>query len=299
MEFSIIIPVYNAEKYLKECLDSVLAQTFPDFELLLINDGSSDTSGAICNEYAGTDHRIKVVHKENGGVSSARNVGLDMVQGKYVVFVDSDDTISPLMLERCKDAMDHDNLDLLQFTVLKNGEGKGFDTDVVSPEEFVKYRGLNYGVGNFFKASVINNNNIRFIENLKLAEDMLFMLTCLAHSKKARKISDGLYFYRIHSASASQNRRTSDMVMSCKEELEFKRKFPQMSCVIDYSITHYLIRMIVNGDYDYNEIKDIITNNLPFDKTVMNLTLRLFSDLCRINIRFAVWITGLAYKILR
>src|SRR5690606_27364966 len=90
---SVIIPVYNAEKYLRECLDSVLAQTFTDFEVLLINDGSTDASGKICDEYAEKDSRIKVFHKENGGVSSARNLGLDNAKGEWISFVDSDDTI--------------------------------------------------------------------------------------------------------------------------------------------------------------------------------------------------------------
>src|SRR5690606_27273688 len=90
---SVIIPVYNAEKYLRECIDSVLAQTFDDFELLLINDGSTDGSGKICDEYAQKDARVKVFHKENGGVSSARNLGLDNAKGEWITFIDSDDWI--------------------------------------------------------------------------------------------------------------------------------------------------------------------------------------------------------------
>src|SRR5690606_22590995 len=90
---SVIIPVYNTENYLRECLDSILAQTFTDFEVLLINDGSTDSSGKICDEYAEKDSRIKVFHKENGGVSSARNLGLDNAKGEWICFVDSDDEI--------------------------------------------------------------------------------------------------------------------------------------------------------------------------------------------------------------
>lgn len=91
---SIIVPVYNAEQYLPRCIDSILAQTFTDFELLLIDDGSTDSSGKICVEYAGKDFRIRVFHKENGGVSSARNVGLDKARGEWVCFADSDDKMS-------------------------------------------------------------------------------------------------------------------------------------------------------------------------------------------------------------
>ena len=90
---SVIIPVYNTEMYLRRCIDSVLAQTYQDFELLLIDDGSKDSSGAICDEYAAKDARVRVFHKENGGVSSARNLGLDNARGEWVTFVDSDDYI--------------------------------------------------------------------------------------------------------------------------------------------------------------------------------------------------------------
>ena len=88
---SIIVPVYNTEKYLDQCIQSVLAQTYTNWELLLIDDGSTDSSGAICDKYAAEDNRIRVFHKENGGVSSARNLGLDNAQGEWISFVDADD----------------------------------------------------------------------------------------------------------------------------------------------------------------------------------------------------------------
>ena len=88
---SVIVPIYNTEKYLRRCIDSVLAQTYKDFELLLIDDGSTDSSGAICDEYAALDARVSVFHKENGGVSDTRNYGLDLAQGKYLMFLDADD----------------------------------------------------------------------------------------------------------------------------------------------------------------------------------------------------------------
>ena len=92
-EISIIIPVYNAEKYLGRCIESVLSQTYRDFELILVDDGSSDSSGQICDAYANKDARIHVIHKENGGVSSARNRGIKEALGEYIMFIDSDDSI--------------------------------------------------------------------------------------------------------------------------------------------------------------------------------------------------------------
>lgn len=104
-EISIIVPVYKVEKYIKKCVDSILAQTFTDFELWLVDDGSPDNCGAICDEYAQKDVRVKVIHKENGGLSDARNTALDVMQGKYVFFVDSDDWISEDALESAYTAL--------------------------------------------------------------------------------------------------------------------------------------------------------------------------------------------------
>ncbi|MBO0454297.1 MULTISPECIES: glycosyltransferase family 2 protein [Enterococcus] len=98
-EISIIVPVYNVEKYLKKCVDSILNQTFKDFELILVDDGSPDNSGMICDEYAEQDSRVRVIHKENGGLSDARNAGIDVAKGKYIGFVDSDDYIAEDMYE--------------------------------------------------------------------------------------------------------------------------------------------------------------------------------------------------------
>ena len=92
-EISIIVPVYKVEKYLNRCIDSILAQSFPDFELILVDDGSPDKSGKICDDYAAKDSRVKVIHKENAGVSAARNSGLAMSSGSYIMFCDSDDFV--------------------------------------------------------------------------------------------------------------------------------------------------------------------------------------------------------------
>ena len=96
---TVIIPIYKVEKYLPKCLDSVLAQTYSNLEIILVDDGSPDNCGAICDEYAARDSRIRVIHKENGGLSSARNSGIDICRGKYISFIDSDDFVSPYFIE--------------------------------------------------------------------------------------------------------------------------------------------------------------------------------------------------------
>ena len=111
-EISIIVPVYNVEKYLEKCIKSILNQTFTDFELILVNDGSTDKSGVICDNYKNIDDRIIVIHKKNEGLSSARNSGLDIAKGRYIGFVDSDDYINNDMYHKLYEALIKNNSDI-------------------------------------------------------------------------------------------------------------------------------------------------------------------------------------------
>ena len=116
MKLSIIIPIYNVERYLEETINSVLKQTFTDFELILVDDGSTDNSGKICDKYAQKDSRVKVIHKPNGGVSSARNAGVDNATGEFIGFVDSDDIISEVMYEGMINIAEKYGADIVQCT---------------------------------------------------------------------------------------------------------------------------------------------------------------------------------------
>lgn len=111
-KISIIVPIYNVEKYLAECVDSILKQSYPDFELILVDDGSTDSSGSMCEEYSKKDSRIRVLHKENGGLSDARNYGLDSMEGEYVIFIDSDDVVAEDYVKTLNDMIEKNNADL-------------------------------------------------------------------------------------------------------------------------------------------------------------------------------------------
>lgn len=202
---SIIIPVYNVEKYLNTCVDSILSQKFDNWELLLINDGSSDSSGTICDEYANNDSRIKVFHKKNEGVGSARNLGIKMMKGKYVWFVDADDLILPDSLNILYTYSEKNNLDCVQFAYY----------NFVSHEDNI-YAAINYTTRVyscladfslnyvysfeiwkiFIKRDVIILNSILFSENIKYAEDQEFVLKVLAYSKKIATMNKVMYGYR-------------------------------------------------------------------------------------------------------
>lgn len=167
-EISIIVPVYNAEKYLKECVDSILKQTFNNFELILIDDGSNDKSMEICENYRKMDSRVKVISKKNGGAASARNLGLDIARGRYIGFVDSDDIIHNRMYE------------VLYITAIENS------SDIVICDfEYVYDRDINL-LGNIETDKYINNfTNIEALDELCRAKDITFITPCnKLYSKK-------------------------------------------------------------------------------------------------------------------
>lgn len=140
---SVVIPVYNVEAYLCECVDSVLNQTMPDFEIILVDDGATDSSGRMCDEYANQDARIRVIHQPNGGLSAARNTGLDAATGEYVYFLDSDDYIAPHALEKLRDIAEKERADVVFF------DASVFFTDCEPDPKVYRYeRSREYGAKN-------------------------------------------------------------------------------------------------------------------------------------------------------
>ena len=192
--FSVVIPVYNVEKYLRECVDSILNQTFMDFEVILVDDGSKDSSGIICDEYAAKDSRVKVIHKENGGQSTARNTGLNKACGDYVFFMDSDDFITyNEFFADIFQALD-ENTDIVLFRYQKyyNDEnvkpiGTTFSKMVYNRSnellsELVRYDTFYCSCWTkFIRTSLLKDNNIVFDEAL-CCEDMDWYYTVLEHA---------------------------------------------------------------------------------------------------------------------
>ena len=180
-EISVIVPVYNTAQYLPRCIESILSQSFADFELLLIDDGSTDGSGAICDGYAAKDSRIRVFHKENGGVSSARNLGLDSAHGEWITFVDSDDYIDDDYFPTCFE----ENVDLyIQNWRFANGDVRDwFKPRQVDADDCRRFLQENLHLDMFrtvycffFKRWILVDNGIRFDTRYKLGEDTLFVM---------------------------------------------------------------------------------------------------------------------------
>lgn len=214
-KISIIIPVYKAEKYIHECIDSILAQTLTEFELILINDGSPDKSGDICDKYAEKDNRIKVIHKKNEGPSIARNIGINIAKGKYIGFVDSDDVISNDMYEKMYNNIINNNSDIVicgyseiniskdKTTNLTNPlNGKNFIEGRAIRKEFEELISKNTILGyaslwnKLYCKKFIVKNNILINEKLKIAEDLCFNIEAILKAEKISSVNEALYSYR-------------------------------------------------------------------------------------------------------
>ena len=218
-EISIIVPVYKVEQYLSKCISSILCQTFTDFELFLVDDGSPDRCGIICDEYAQKDPRIRVIHKENKGVSAARNAALQYVSGRFVTFCDSDDFYSPEWLDTL-----YSQITLYEADWAIGSYVKVFDSNIEPiamhhdlgvyetrrAEDRIKYCyyhvfGRKHGWEvwcRLFRADIIRNNAIRFCETCEnFAEDLVFVLEYALHAKRVVSFDVPGYHYLVRSGS--------------------------------------------------------------------------------------------------
>lgn len=235
VKFSIIIPIYNVEeKLLKRCIESVLQQDYKYYELLLIDDGSTDGSGDFCDEIGSRSDKVKVFHKSNGGVTTARNFGIDKAIGDYIVFIDNDDWIDKNYLNNLNSIInDNINADIVYFNsvdVSENGETKDKCLDknqgMLSKKDvyemvldFVgsgyKHRNIKYGFlevwGKVYSRDFINRNKLRFFEDMTIADDLVFNLSCLLKLEKGIYYYDQFLYYRFNNTESDVNRYHSEI----------------------------------------------------------------------------------------
>lgn len=225
---SVIIPVYNAEKYLHQCLESVLSQTYKNIEIILIDDGSKDSSGAICDDYASKYPFIRAIHKRNGGASSARNVGIDNATGKYIFFLDSDDWIEHDALEKLIVAANQENADLVfcEATTIDEDSGitlKGnynykskYSTDVPYNimQKMMKNKEFHVVIWLLLlEKSIFDNNNLRFKEGI-IYEDMIISYQFFCLARRAAHVDQNLYFRRYRANSVMTSKKTEKNFVS-------------------------------------------------------------------------------------
>ncbi|KRK79024.1 glycosyltransferase family 2 protein [Companilactobacillus nodensis] len=285
VKISIITPVYNVQNYLSKCLESILNQTLRDYELIIVDDGSPDKSGIIADEYKKIDSRIKVVHKENGGAPSARNIGIDMAEGKYLYFPDSDDWLEPNYLENLYKCAIKSNADLtisgFVIEYFENNESHSFQTSVNSVN-FNNYKSVRENIHNYFnnmmvavpwnklyKTNYIKENNIRF-PNLKW-DDLHFNLEVLKNINSVSISSiSGYHFFR--SRAGSETTTVFDGLL-------YEKRREQFTHILDiygyWGISDPNIMNVLYGYYAARLvqcIQEISINNLPYKrKTIKNI----------------------------
>lgn len=246
---SIIVPVYNVEIFLSKCIESILNQSFGDFELILVNDGSLDNSGKICDEYSLKDSRIKVYHKENGGVSSARNLGINEAKGKWISFVDADDWIEQ---DYCATLWNKSNeADLIYFTsrhyYIDGSQKITLPKECISNSRLdieknilylksndVSYEFFGFTWNKFFKLSIIKKHNIKFIEGLSVREDEIFTSTYCRYIKILSILPLVLYNYRVLNSGLTARKKTYQELLLLSEKINEEIIYYQLPDLISF-----------------------------------------------------------------
>ena len=208
---SIIVPVYNIENYIRVCVESILAQTYASLELILVDDGSKDNSGILCDEYAVIDPRVKVIHKENGGVSSARNAGLRQAKGDWIMHVDGDDWIEPDMIESLIEAAKATEADLVFSDFIKYGPNAGnnqlpsWNSDKIdSMSRYIAYV-MTTIWGSIAKRSLYIDHSLKSPEGISYCEDFHLIVRLCHYAKKIANVHRPFYHYRYRPTSIMSN----------------------------------------------------------------------------------------------
>lgn len=270
-DISIIVPVYNVEKYLKKCLDSIINQAFQNFELILVDDGSTDSSGKICDEYKLKDERIRVIHQENGGLSAARNAGIDAATAEYIGFVDGDDYISYNMYEFLHNCLIENNADVAvcgMYNCFKNKKVPQYKKkefylldNVTALKMTLEGVAISmYAVNKLYKRELFNE--IRFPEG-KIYEDVFTIPKILFESKKIVVKTLPLYYYVHHSGTittSSYKKKDLDIINAGFQILKFVEKnCPKLKKQAEFrffwSFMHVLDKMLLTENLQKEDLK--------------------------------------------
>ncbi len=226
---SVIVPVYNGEKYLRLCVESIINQSYKNIEAIFINDGSTDKSGEICNKYALSDNRVRVIHAQNNGPAAARNIGIQNSKGSFIFFIDADDFIENNALNLLVENYYQYNADLIvgDFKKIEDGNTNFGHDSVFSNSKLLKKQDIIdyvrcylkkpnrfplfvYSWGRLFKSSIIKNNSIFFNANLRTFEDVAFNFNYLNYTNEIFFLKEAIYNHLIHDNYASATMMISD-----------------------------------------------------------------------------------------
>ena len=260
---SVVVPVYNVENYLEACLESILASTYTDFELIVIDDGSTDSSGRLCDQVAARDQRVKVVHQENSGIAASRNLGIEMSSGEYLSFVDADDVVAPDMLERLLEALVADpecDFSMGRASTIHDDESMTPKPSVGKPEVHTYsqeqyldslFRGNLFGFPvvwcKLFRREFIGQERFKPIQ----AEDIEWLTRLCIVMQKAAIVEQPVYGYRVHSDSATHGNsgvnpvivKRLDTLLMCLDDIPQECPKYRSWCLL------YIYKVMLNTRY--------------------------------------------------
>ncbi len=249
---SIIVPVHNSAKHLNKCVESIVSQTRSDWELILIDDGSTDDSPAMCDRFAANDCRIKVAHQANSGVSAARNRGLELSQGEYATFIDSDDWVAPTLLEELYRSITDSGSDIAIGGAQFDNENEprtvvAGTTFTLTPDNTPKFLELEtskliFSVwGKLYRTQIIRDNNLAFSHDTSSGEDLIFNFAYLRNVKRISTTTAPLYFYRADPTSNSlSTKRRSDYYEINYSQWKLTKKFHNDMGLLSPEVTEML-----------------------------------------------------------
>ncbi len=296
---SVIVPVYNVEQYLKQCVNSIRNQTYRNIEIILVDDGSPDNCGELCDQFKQKDCRIKVLHQENAGVSVARNNGMTIAGGKYIAFVDGDDYIEDTMYEKMLSAIGNRPIVFSRFSYEYDGKTQyRFESNlellIERPYDYKYYtdekknqvvdsklicdRVFGSVCRSLFLRNIIVNHKITFSTGLKIAEDRLFLMEYLLYCERAAIVDEYLYHYRMtNSASA-----TSTTFGKYNPELEKRSKYlairqtelvKRNNNLRNKEKEHFIIKLQLAA------VNEVVQNEIRFNEDYANNLNRIFGDI--------------------
>lgn len=324
---SIIVPIYNVEKYLSQCLDSIINQTYNKLEIILVDDGSTDGCANICDEYAKNDYRIRVIHKKNAGLGMARNSGLEIANGDFVVYVDSDDWLEKNMVEKLLIAIDQEQADFAVCGYQKqtsNGQvlsrNSCCTTKIVFSNDEIKDMVLLPILGttaearndidremcvwtNMYRMSIIKENHLRFVsERAYLSEDLFYNINYIMHVKRAVFIPECLYNYRLNDFSLTNVYRENRFQLLCNlynNEIDLLKKYELYEDAKQRVQRTFImkmrnsIRILVNSNNEtkakrYEDLKKILNSKMA--RTILNeYPIHKYKISLRIPVVFMKW----------
>ena len=294
---SVILPIYNVEEFLPKSIESVMNQTYRNLEIVLVDDGSTDSCSKICDDYAQKDKRIKVIHKKNGGLSSARNAGINMASGEFIYFLDSDDYIETNLVEMCVGVIQATMCDVVVFNHAIESESKEeigtthflqqhIITDTIDKKmKYVSNILLKYQVGwnawnRFYKADIIRDNKLYYPDNnVIFAEDQAFALLIALYQKKMVVINNVLYHYLQRGTSIMGKNKKPPLSKFVKLCLDYENYVETLNettvqCFEKYKVKIFL-RLIINElKYSSNDFNDAVKRiiDLPDNEKEQVLT---------------------------